>query len=78
MPDIRGLYLVVDGPPWNTMSRLTRSMNARSMFWKLLKNVVHSGNANTNRRVANNSRINSTTLHINHTRSHYIMNPIIV
>jgi hypothetical protein len=58
------------------MSRLTRAMNARSMFWKPLENVVHSGSANANRRVANNSRINSTSLHINHTRSHCIMNPI--
>jgi hypothetical protein len=60
------------------MSRLTRSMNVRSTFWKPLENAVHSGSANANRRVANNSWINSTALHINHTRSHYIMNLITV
>jgi hypothetical protein len=60
------------------MSELTRMMNARSMFWKPLENVVHSGSSNVHRRVANNSRINSMPLHINHTRSHYIMNPVTV
>jgi hypothetical protein len=56
------------------MRRLTRSMDARSTVRKPLENPVHGGNPNTDQRVANNSRINSTALHINHTRSHCIMN----